>query len=147
MSWEDAALLTLLGVVAMIAFLCINKALSIAPASVVVPYQYTTIFLGDSARLYFLRRHSDDADADRRRHHHRRRHLYLHSRADLGEGVRHSAEPPPGNQDDDGIGLDLDQPAGIDGLHDLDHRRGRTDVLKNSPWARPASCQLVISFR
>lgn len=44
MSWEDAALLTLLGVVAMIAFLCINKALSIAPASVVVPYQYTTIF-------------------------------------------------------------------------------------------------------
>jgi drug/metabolite transporter (DMT)-like permease len=44
MSWEDAALLTLLGVVAMVAFLCINKALSIAPASVVVPYQYTTIF-------------------------------------------------------------------------------------------------------
>ena len=44
LSWQDAALLTLLGVVAMIAFLCINKALSIAPASVVVPYQYTTIF-------------------------------------------------------------------------------------------------------
>ncbi len=42
--WQDAALLTLLGVTAMVAFLCINKALSIAPASVVVPYQYTTIF-------------------------------------------------------------------------------------------------------
>lgn len=44
LSWSDAALLTLLGVIAMIAFLCINKALSIAPASVVVPYQYTSIF-------------------------------------------------------------------------------------------------------
>lgn len=40
----DAALLALLGVVAMLAYVCINRALSIAPASVVVPYQYTTIF-------------------------------------------------------------------------------------------------------
>lgn len=39
----DGALLALLGVVAMIAFLCINRSISIAPASVVVPYQYTTI--------------------------------------------------------------------------------------------------------
>ena len=39
----DGALLALLGVVAMIAFLCINRSLSVAPASVVVPYQYTTI--------------------------------------------------------------------------------------------------------
>jgi drug/metabolite transporter (DMT)-like permease len=39
----DGAMLALLGVVAMIAFLCINRSLSIAPASVVVPYQYTTI--------------------------------------------------------------------------------------------------------
>jgi drug/metabolite transporter (DMT)-like permease len=39
----DGALLGLLGVVAMIAFLCINRSLSIAPASMVVPYQYTTI--------------------------------------------------------------------------------------------------------
>lgn len=39
----DGAMLSLLGVVAMIAFLCINRSLSIAPASVVVPYQYTTI--------------------------------------------------------------------------------------------------------
>jgi drug/metabolite transporter (DMT)-like permease len=43
LSWFDGALLTLLGVVAMIAYVCINRALSIAPASVVVPYQYTTI--------------------------------------------------------------------------------------------------------
>ena len=40
----DGALLALLGVVAMIAYVCINRALSVAPASVVVPYQYTTIF-------------------------------------------------------------------------------------------------------
>jgi drug/metabolite transporter (DMT)-like permease len=40
----DLMLLTLLGVTAMVAFVCINRALSIAPASVVVPYQYTTIF-------------------------------------------------------------------------------------------------------
>lgn len=39
----DGALLGLLGVVAMIAFLCINRSLSVAPASVVVPYQYTAI--------------------------------------------------------------------------------------------------------
>lgn len=39
----DGALLALLGVVAMIAFLCINRSLSVAPASVVVPYQYTAI--------------------------------------------------------------------------------------------------------
>ena len=39
----DGAMLALLGVVAMIAFLCINRSISIAPASVVVPYQYTTI--------------------------------------------------------------------------------------------------------
>lgn len=44
LTWADTALLTLLGLVAMTAFLCINKSLSIAPASVVVPYQYTTIF-------------------------------------------------------------------------------------------------------
>lgn len=42
-SWFDAGLLALLGAVAMTAFVCINRALSLAPASVVVPYQYTSI--------------------------------------------------------------------------------------------------------
>lgn len=42
-SWFDAGLLALLGVVAMTAFFCINRSLSLAPASVVVPYQYTSI--------------------------------------------------------------------------------------------------------
>jgi drug/metabolite transporter (DMT)-like permease len=39
----DAALLALLGIVAMAAHLCINRSLVLAPASTVVPYQYTTI--------------------------------------------------------------------------------------------------------
>src|SRR6185312_7284091 len=43
MSWFDGALLVLLGVVATFAHFCINRALKLAPASVVVPYQYTTI--------------------------------------------------------------------------------------------------------
>jgi drug/metabolite transporter (DMT)-like permease len=43
LDWGDTALLVLLGAVAMIAHVCINRALKLAPASVVVPYQYTTI--------------------------------------------------------------------------------------------------------
>jgi len=41
---RDTLLLVLLGVTAMVAHMCINRALKLAPASVVVPYQYTTIF-------------------------------------------------------------------------------------------------------
>jgi drug/metabolite transporter (DMT)-like permease len=41
---RDTALLVLLGVTAMIAHICINRALKLAPASKVVPYQYSTIF-------------------------------------------------------------------------------------------------------
>jgi drug/metabolite transporter (DMT)-like permease len=43
LTWRDSALLILLGVVATFAHFCINRALKLAPASVVVPYQYTTI--------------------------------------------------------------------------------------------------------
>ena len=43
MSGRDFGLLLLLGVVAMVAHMCINRSLKLAPASVVVPYQYTTI--------------------------------------------------------------------------------------------------------
>jgi drug/metabolite transporter (DMT)-like permease len=39
----DLALLALLGGVAMVAHVCVNRSLKLAPASVVVPYQYTTI--------------------------------------------------------------------------------------------------------
>jgi drug/metabolite transporter (DMT)-like permease len=40
---RDFMLLGLLGVVAMFAHLCVNRSLKLAPASVVVPYQYTFI--------------------------------------------------------------------------------------------------------
>ncbi|MSP31321.1 MAG: DMT family transporter [Pseudolabrys sp.] len=43
LSWGDTALLVLLGATAMVAHVCINRSLKLAPASVVVPYQYTTI--------------------------------------------------------------------------------------------------------
>lgn len=39
----DLALLALLGMVAMVAHVCVNRSLILAPASTVVPYQYTTI--------------------------------------------------------------------------------------------------------
>lgn len=44
LQWRDTLLLALLGVTAMIAHMLINRALKLAPASVVVPYQYSTIF-------------------------------------------------------------------------------------------------------
>jgi drug/metabolite transporter (DMT)-like permease len=40
---RDLSLLALLGVVAMIAHVCVNRSLKLAPASVVVPYQYSMI--------------------------------------------------------------------------------------------------------
>lgn len=45
-SLSDVALLALLGVVAMIAHVCVNRSLKLAPASVVVPYQYSMIVWG-----------------------------------------------------------------------------------------------------
>lgn len=42
-SATDGALLALLGVVAMLAHVCVNRSLKLAPASVVVPYQYSLI--------------------------------------------------------------------------------------------------------
>jgi drug/metabolite transporter (DMT)-like permease len=39
----DFGMLSLLGIVSMAAHMCINRALKIAPASVVAPYQYTLI--------------------------------------------------------------------------------------------------------
>jgi len=40
---RDGVLLALLGMVAMVAHVCVNRSLKLAPASTVVPYQYTTI--------------------------------------------------------------------------------------------------------
>jgi drug/metabolite transporter (DMT)-like permease len=41
--WQDGLLLGLLGAVALVAIVGINRSLALAPASVVVPYQYTLI--------------------------------------------------------------------------------------------------------
>ena len=42
-SWRDFLLLSLFGVVSIVALACVNRSLKLAPASVVVPYQYTMI--------------------------------------------------------------------------------------------------------
>jgi len=42
-SWFDFACLSLLGIVAMAASFCVNRSLKLAPASVVVPYQYSLL--------------------------------------------------------------------------------------------------------
>jgi drug/metabolite transporter (DMT)-like permease len=42
-TWYDGLLLCLLGVVSLIAIVCVNRSLKLAPASVVVPYQYMLI--------------------------------------------------------------------------------------------------------
>lgn len=42
-SLTDYLLMSLLGLVAVIALICVNRSLKLAPASVVVPYQYTMI--------------------------------------------------------------------------------------------------------
>jgi len=63
LTWSDGALLVVLGVVATGAHFCVNRALKLAPASVVVPYQYTMIvwaiilgyvFFGDMPRAAML---------------------------------------------------------------------------------------------
>lgn len=60
---RDALLLALLGATALFAHVCVNRSLKLAPASVVVPYQYSTIFwavilgfifFGDIPRLSVL---------------------------------------------------------------------------------------------
>ena len=44
--WRDGALLALLGIVAALAHLCVNRSLKLAPAAVVTPYQYSQIVWG-----------------------------------------------------------------------------------------------------
>lgn len=60
---RDFGLLSLVGVVALVASLCVNRSLKLAPASVVVPYQYTMIlwaglfgyvFFGDAPKLNLI---------------------------------------------------------------------------------------------
>ncbi|MBA3518996.1 MAG: DMT family transporter [Rhizobiales bacterium] len=59
----DAALLASIGVISTLAYFCVNRSLKLAPASIVVPFQYTAIiwaaifgllFFGDAPRLATL---------------------------------------------------------------------------------------------
>jgi drug/metabolite transporter (DMT)-like permease len=63
LTWSDGGLLVVLGAVATAAHICVNRSLKLAPASLVVPYQYTTIvwaiilgyvFFGDIPRTAML---------------------------------------------------------------------------------------------
>jgi drug/metabolite transporter (DMT)-like permease len=63
LTWSDGGPLVVLGAVATAAHICVNRSLKLAPASVVVPYQYTTIvwaiilgyvFFGDIPRTAML---------------------------------------------------------------------------------------------
>jgi drug/metabolite transporter (DMT)-like permease len=42
-SGRDLVLMALLGIVSMAAYMCVNRALKLAPAATVAPYQYTLI--------------------------------------------------------------------------------------------------------
>jgi drug/metabolite transporter (DMT)-like permease len=42
-SWIDAAILALVGVLSMVGYLCINRGLQMAPASVITPFNYASI--------------------------------------------------------------------------------------------------------
>ena len=44
--WRDGFLLALLGIIAALAHLCVNRSLKLAPAAVVTPYQYSQIVWG-----------------------------------------------------------------------------------------------------
>jgi len=41
--WRDAAILVLVGVLSMVGYLCINRGLQMAPASVITPFNYASI--------------------------------------------------------------------------------------------------------
>ena len=42
-SWTDAAILVCVGVLSMVGYLCINRGIQMAPASVITPFNYTSI--------------------------------------------------------------------------------------------------------
>ena len=72
----DVVLLALLGIVAMRRILCVNRSLKIAPASAVVPYQYTPSS-GRCCSATLLRRCPGAGNAHRCCHHRCRRPVHL----------------------------------------------------------------------
>ena len=67
----DFGLMLVLGVVAMSAFACMNRSLKLAPASVVVPYQYTMIVWAVCSAGSCSATCQTHLHAHRRRDHHR----------------------------------------------------------------------------
>ena len=80
----DFFLLSAFGAVSIVALFCINRSLKLAPASVVVPYQYTMLDVGDRARLPGVRRCAGSPDDRRLCDHRGVRALHLLARADCG---------------------------------------------------------------
>ena len=91
----DLALLALLGMVAMVAHVCVNRSLKLAPASTVVPYQYTTIVWAVLFGYLVFGDVPDACDAGRRRDHHRGRPVHLPARAGACPPRSSFSEPPP----------------------------------------------------
>ena len=84
MSPRDGVLLALLGMVAMTAHVCVNRSLKLAPASTVVPYQYTTIVWAVLFGYLVFGDVPDVFDARGRRDHHRCGIFHFPARARAG---------------------------------------------------------------
>ena len=116
-------LFAIAGVTSVVALLCINRSLKLAPASVVVPYQYSMIVWAVILRLRGVGRRAVALDFDRRGHHHRRGLLHLPARTEAG---------PRGN---DG------QSAGVSNLH------RRRPCERRDPYAAAAIVLQGVSHR
>ena len=91
----DFACCSAFGVVSIVALFCVNRSLKLAPASVVVPYQYTMIIWAIALGYLVFGDVPDASDACRRRDHRRRRPLHLLARADRGAASSRTSHPLP----------------------------------------------------
>ena len=88
---SSLALFAIAGCISVSALLCVNRSLKLAPASVVVPYQYSMIIWAVMFGLIVFGDVPQTATHRRRRDHHRRRALHLpartqaRARGDCGE--------------------------------------------------------------
>ena len=72
------------GCISVAALLCVNRSLKLAPASVVVPYQYSMIVWAVMFGYFVFGDVPQPSIHDRRGHHHRRRILHLLREQQLG---------------------------------------------------------------
>ncbi len=83
----DFALMLLLGVGSLLGNLCVNQSLRLAPATTVVPYQYTLILWGMLFGYVFFGEMISPAHNGWRRHHRCQRSLHLPAGAAVGEEI------------------------------------------------------------